>query len=212
MALALKRAIFPALAGGLMATLAGCGSETTQPDAVTATSFAADETAGKAAFPASLPVFGDGYPQAGAACRRVGESELTVDFLDDSADLVACPTKDDARALGGKVVGLVDGFTLVSVPTGQANAGLSVQTPATRAASAAQPKDIVRGKGGLEEKCLNAVAAQGTKVIGTKRIEESEAATAIYVNVVGGQAPWRCLGYRDGTIGEIMYTGDEGAM
>lgn len=77
---------------------------------------------------------------------------------------------------------------------------------------AAAPKDIIRGKGGLEEKCLKAVADQGTTVIGTNRIEESEAAIAIYVNVEGGQAPWRCLGYKDGTIGEVMYTGSEGAL
>lgn len=72
--------------------------------------------------------------------------------------------------------------------------------------------DPIRGKGGLEEKCLKAVADQGTTVIGTNRIEESEAAIAIYVNVEGGQAPWRCLGYKDGTIGEVMYTGSEGGL
>lgn len=79
-------------------------------------------------------------------------------------------------------------------------------------AQASQPKDFIRGKGGLEEKCLKAVADQGTTVIGTNRIEESEAAIEIYVNVEGGAAPWRCLGYKDGSIGEVMFTGSEGAL
>jgi len=80
------------------------------------------------------------------------------------------------------------------------------------AAQSAKSRDMIRGKGGLEEKCLKAVADQGTIVIGTNRIEESEAAIAIYVNVEGGTAPWLCLGYKDGTIGEVMFTGDEGAL
>ncbi len=80
------------------------------------------------------------------------------------------------------------------------------------AAQSDKSRDMIRGKGGLEEKCLKAVADQGTIVIGTNRIEESEAAIAIYVNVEGGTAPWRCLGYKDGTIGEVMFTGDEGAL
>jgi hypothetical protein len=49
-------------------------------------------------------------------------------------------------------------------------------------------------------------------VLGTNRIEEAEAAIAIYMNVEGAQAPWRCLGYRNGVIAEVMYTGDEGAL
>ena len=71
--------------------------------------------------------------------------------------------------------------------------------------------DYIRGPGGLEEKCHRAVAREtGARVIGTNRIEESQAATGIYVNVQGAQAPWLCLGYRDGTIGEIRYSGREG--
>lgn len=78
----------------------------------------------------------------------------------------------------------------------------------TRVAAA----DQVRGKGGLEEKCLAKVGeVTGAKVIGTNRIDESEAATEIYVNVEGAEAPWKCLGYKDGTIGDVMYTGSEGA-
>lgn len=67
--------------------------------------------------------------------------------------------------------------------------------------------------GQLEKKCQEKVVrVTGSKVTGTSRIEHSEAATAIYVTVKGAQAPWRCLGYRDGTIGEVIYTGSEGAL
>jgi hypothetical protein len=38
-----------------------------------------------------LPFFGDGYRTPGDACRRVGESNFTNQFLSDSADLVGCP-------------------------------------------------------------------------------------------------------------------------
>jgi hypothetical protein len=73
--------------------------------------------------------------------------------------------------------------------------------------------DYIRGPGGLEEKCHRAVAREtGARVIGTNRIEESQAATGIYVNVQGANAPWMCLGYRDGTIGEVRFTGSEGSL
>ena len=64
----------------------------------------------------SLPFLGEGYPNSGDPCRRVGESEATSNFLDDSADLVGCPTAEAAEVLGGKVVATIGGTTLVSVP------------------------------------------------------------------------------------------------
>ena len=71
----------------------------------------------------------------------------------------------------------------------------------------------IRGAGGLEEKCRARINEMtGGNATGTNHIEESEAAIAIYINVKGAEAPWRCLAYRDGTIGEVMYTGSEGAM
>lgn len=81
---------------------------------------AAAETAETFAWPASLTVVGDGYPSPGAPCRRIGESAATVDFLDDSADLVGCPTAADAEKLGGKVLTAIEGVTLVSVPADRA--------------------------------------------------------------------------------------------
>ena len=70
------------------------------------------------AWPATLRVVGDGYPTAGAPCRRIGETAATVDYLDDSADLVGCPASDQPAiaALGGTSVGQVDGVALISVP------------------------------------------------------------------------------------------------
>jgi len=76
-----------------------------------------------AKWPASLNVMGNGFPNAGDACRRIGESEATVNYLDDSATLVGCLSADDAAKLGGTVVATVDGVTLVSVPNKAAIAG-----------------------------------------------------------------------------------------
>ncbi len=124
------RAILPAgLASLTMAlVLSGCQPPAEQPAAPAAETAPAAEAAPGAdaaasAWPANLPVFGDGFPNAGDACRRVGESAATVDFLDDSASLVGCLTADDAMKLDGKVVAVIDGVTLVSVPTAAAVPG-----------------------------------------------------------------------------------------
>ncbi|WP_172295243.1 hypothetical protein [Pseudoruegeria sp. HB172150] len=70
--------------------------------------------------PAGLPLFGDGYRGDGDACRRVGESEVTAEFLDDAADLVACPVGTDpglfASETGGREVARHMGYILFSVP------------------------------------------------------------------------------------------------
>jgi hypothetical protein len=70
----------------------------------------------QATWPASLPVFGDGFPNPGDACRRVGESAETANYLDHTATLAGCLSADDAAKLGGNVVATVEGVTLVSVP------------------------------------------------------------------------------------------------
>lgn len=75
------------------------------------------------AWPSSLVVVGDGYPNAGDPCRRIGESADTADLLDDAADLVGCPGGAQAPAVlalveghGGRVVKQYEDVTLVSVP------------------------------------------------------------------------------------------------
>ena len=70
--------------------------------------------------PAALPLLG-GYRDPADACRRVGESAATIDYLDDAADLVACP--EGAENLGVFVtetsaieVARLGGYILYSVP------------------------------------------------------------------------------------------------
>lgn len=104
--------------------LAGCGrpaGDTTAPEAA--------PTASAPVIAASLAPFGDGFPKAGDPCRRLGESAATADWLDDSAILVGCPTAEAAAALGGRVLATVEGTTVVTVPTGDANAGLKAAVP-----------------------------------------------------------------------------------
>jgi hypothetical protein len=74
-------------------------------------------------WPASLNVVGDGFPNPGDACRIIGETEATVNYLDDSATLAGCLSADAAAKLGGKVVATVDGVTLVSVPASATKSG-----------------------------------------------------------------------------------------
>ncbi len=130
-----------------------------------------------------------------------------------SAVLVGCPDEASAKALGGSLVGNVDGVRLVSIAMGDANAGMNENRPPPPADAPAKLGDLaVRGPDGLEQRCLKRLRAEGLAVIGTNRIEESEAATEIFVNIRDADAPWRCLAYRDGTIAEVMYTGSEGGL
>jgi hypothetical protein len=114
--------------------IAGCqrnelSGATTSPPTSQSESAAADpegvvlsEQSAAAEWPASLTVVGVGFPNPGDACRQLGESDATRNFLDDSATLVGCLAANDAAALGstlgGKIVGTVAGVTLVSVAAG----------------------------------------------------------------------------------------------
>lgn len=120
-----------AIALGIVLVVPGCGPSsepaaatpaTDTPEAAPATS-RAEGSDPAFAWPASLVVVGDGFPNSGDACRRIGESAATVDWLDDRASLVGCPSADAAGALGGTAVGEVDGVFLVSVPNNPAPAG-----------------------------------------------------------------------------------------
>ena len=62
-----------------------------------------------------------GYRSASDECQLVGESGFTIDFLDDAADLVACPTGSFAmEALmtetGAQMITQTNSFSLFSLP------------------------------------------------------------------------------------------------
>lgn len=67
-----------------------------------------------------LPFFGEGYRYAGDPCRRLGENEVTINWLDDAADLVGCPVGEVARAFaastGARHLEVIDGTLVMSVP------------------------------------------------------------------------------------------------
>jgi hypothetical protein len=74
-------------------------------------------------WPMSLKRFGGGYPQQGNPCSKVRETAATAEFLDDSAILIACPASRSSVLVrrfvdtsGGRIVGEVEGFALISVP------------------------------------------------------------------------------------------------
>lgn len=74
-------------------------------------------------WPESLAPFGDGFPNPGDPCRRLGESARTSPYLDHSKTLVGCPgtaASPHVRTLltetSGTVVGHESGFVILSLP------------------------------------------------------------------------------------------------
>lgn len=70
--------------------------------------------------PDSLPLMG-GYRDPADPCRRVAEDDYTNQFLDDAADLVACPAGMENMGVfladtGGIQVAEAAGYVLFSVP------------------------------------------------------------------------------------------------
>lgn len=64
-----------------------------------------------------------------------------------------------------------------------------------------------------ERNCLSAVANEvGAGNVSLIRTETSEAATGVYVQVPGAEAPWLCLANDDGSVSEVRYTGSEGRL
>jgi hypothetical protein len=102
------------VAAGFALALAGCGLDDGAVNAAPASDGAAT-AAPTPRWPASLRIVGEGYPKAGDACRIVGETAATANYLDDSATLVGCRDVADTVKLGGKQVAVIDGVTLVSV-------------------------------------------------------------------------------------------------
>lgn len=97
-------------------TVAACGKTPDGAPPVAAPASTA-ATAPAITIPESLAPFGDGFPAAGDPCRRLGESPATVNYLDDSAMLIGCPSAEAAAALPGTVVATIEGVTLVSLST-----------------------------------------------------------------------------------------------
>ena len=61
------------------------------------------------------------YPTANDVCQVVGENERTVEFLDDSATLIACPSHEagaiaDRQSEGGEIMRLEGNWLLISMP------------------------------------------------------------------------------------------------
>lgn len=132
----------------------------------------------------------------GAATDSAGSSNVVSETSAENASQPAAVAAAPAVA------------PMVIEPPVVAPAEAPVKSPA-----AVRQRDLIRGKGGLEEKCLAQVEREvGAPVIGTNRIDESQASVEIYVNVQGAQAPWKCRANRSGSIEGIEYTGDEGYM
>jgi hypothetical protein len=62
-----------------------------------------------------------GYRSTDDDCQLTGETAFTIDFLDDAADLVSCPTGSDAaqslvEMYSAREVARTGGYTVYSIP------------------------------------------------------------------------------------------------
>jgi len=65
------------------------------------------------------------FPGPLDVCKVIGENDLTVEYLDDSATLVGCPAGEtgairDRQRQGGTIVGQEGAWVLISVPDAEA--------------------------------------------------------------------------------------------
>ncbi|NNC48605.1 MAG: hypothetical protein HKO13_09275 [Sphingomonas sp.] len=93
-----------------ISVLTACGGS--PPDALSEEDLALADPS----WPETLPAANDGYPDLGDPCRLLGEAEATRPFMDEGAELVGCRDPRDAAMIdGARVVGEVEGITIVSV-------------------------------------------------------------------------------------------------
>jgi hypothetical protein len=125
----LKAMVWAMSLGTALLAIAACGQA---PPAPADTSEPQQPVMQATVWPAGFVVMGDGYPNPGDPCRRLGESALTADYLDDSAILVGCAgaegeaaAKALAAATGGQVLARVEGVTMITIPQGDANVGMT---------------------------------------------------------------------------------------
>ncbi|KIC41816.1 hypothetical protein RA28_20795 [Ruegeria sp. ANG-S4] len=94
---------------GFTVSLMGC--ETTPPSEATASATPTNDDL----------LLVRGYRSTDDDCQLTGETAFTVNFLDDAADLVSCPTDGDAaqslvQMYGAVRVAETGGYTVYTVP------------------------------------------------------------------------------------------------